>query len=283
MKAFLRGILTIFVTILLIIFGLVNSMRAILIGTTDKMVKKEIKTNVVKIIEDSVGDDVRDDVINKVEKEIDNNPNVGKLIDNYYDKILDALTSDSASIEIDAVKEIENLLDDSEEILKDYGVVLTEEEKDELLSTVSSSEINTIVNDAISNVKSNMSSDMKNILDVYAFLMSQTFKVILVGLVVVSLILIALLKKSFYGWLSNFGVASIIAGVVVGIVLPLIVSGLVSSIASSENLEFSTSTLNTYGYILIILGIIAIIGKIVITKIEIGKKDTDQTSTEESC
>lgn len=277
MKGFIRGLLTIFIMISLIIFGLVNSIKEVMVDATEKTVKREIKTGVLDIVENYVQDteSVSEEVISKVEEEIDKNPNIKKLMDDYYDKIIGVLSGKEESIEIDAVKEIENLINDSEEILKDYGVTLTEEDKKEMLSVVSSSEVNTIVNDAIVDVKNNMSSDVKAVINTYAFI-SGTFKIVLVAMVVVSLVFIALLKKSFYRWLTNLGIASLVSGVVVGVILPMIISVIIEGVASDGGLEVSTSSLNTYGYGLIILGVVAIIGNIIISKIENKRNMSDK-------
>lgn len=278
MKGFIRGLLTIFIMISLIIFGLVNSIKEVMVDATEKTVKREIKTGVLDIVENYVQDteSVSEEVISKVEEEIDKNPNIKKLMDDYYDKIIGVLSGKEESIEIDAVKEIENLINDSEEILNDYGVTLTEEDKKEMLSVVSSSEVNTIVNDAIVDVKNNMSSDVKAVINTYAFLISGTFKIVLVAMVVVSLVFIALLKKSFYRWLTNLGIASLVSGVVVGVILPMIISVIIEGVASDGGLEVTTSSLNTYGYGLIILGVVAIIGNIIISKIENKRNMSDK-------
>lgn len=270
MKGFMRGILTIFITIMLICFAIVNSMKEVLIDTTDKIVKKEIKTSVLELVETYVSenDNVDDDVLSKVEREVDNNSDIKKLMDKYYDKIFNILSGSEEIIEIDATKEIENLIADSEKILKDYGISLTEEDKKELLSVVSSDEVNKIVNDAIVEVKSNMSSDVMTLINTYSFLTSPIFKVILIVLVVVSLLFIALLKKSFFGWLANFGISSIVAGITVGIILPMLVKVITDGIKTYGNLDISISILNIYGYIFIIIGILSIVTKVIISKVQ---------------
>ncbi len=273
MKSFIRGILTIWIVILLIVFGLVSSMKAILIETADGIIKKELKTNIVKVIKGDSSEKIQDDVIRKVEKEIDRNPNIKKVVNNYYDRILDVLSSKEANVTIDVAKELETLIDNGEEVLKDYGVTLTPNEKKELLSVVSSSAINDMVNDAITEIKRDMGSDMKRIIDAYTFLTSMTFKAILVGLIAVALLFIALLKKNLYGWLSNFGIASAITGILIGVVLPMIVTQVLTDLASESVITISTGFLNTYGYTLIALGIVSIVAeRIIATK---NKKTTE--------
>lgn len=265
MKSFVRGILTIWIVILLIVFGIVSSTKSILIDMTDGIIKTELKTNIVNVIEDYSNENISEDVIQEIEKEIEKNPNIKKIMNQYYDKILDVFSSKESNIEIDVAHELEKLIDDSEEVLKDYGVTLTEEQKQELLSVVSSSEVNTIVNDSINEIKGSLSSEVTMVIDVYSFVTSITFKVILVVLIAVALLLISLLHKNFYGWLSNFGIASIITSIIL-VGLSFVVTQIIDNILVESNITISTTPLNIYSYTLIILGIISIIVKMVIAK-----------------
>lgn len=259
MKSFIRGILTVWVVILLILFVFVSSTKAILMDTTDGIIKKELKTNIVEVIVYHSEGKIPEDVIKDVEKEIDNNPNVKGLMDNYYDNILDVLSSKESSVNIDSAKELEALINDGEEVLKDHGITLTQDEKDELLSVVSSDGVNDLVNHAISEIKSDMSIDTKKIIDAYIFLTSITFKVILAALIAAALVFIALLKKNFYGWLLNFGTASVITGILMGVILPIVITQIITNLASDSGITISTKTLNTYSYTLIILGLVSIV------------------------
>ena len=266
MKGFLKGLLTTWITILLIVLGIVSSIKGMLINITDEVVKTELKSNIVDIVEDFADSKIPSEAIEQLEKEIESNPTIKNLMNKYYDKVLDVLSSNKANIQIDVAKELESLIDDSEEILKDYGVTLTKEEKQELLSVISSSELNTIVNNSISEIKDNLSDDVKAAIDTYAFATGIIAKVILVGLIAVALLLISLLNKNFYGWLLNFGIASIIAGTLVGILLPIFINLIVTMLLSEINLVISTMPLTIYGCVLLALGIISIVVEVIISK-----------------
>ena len=280
MKSFIKGILTIWITLLLIVLGIVSSMKSILIDTTDMIIKDELKTSIVEVIEEYANGSIPDDVIQKVEKEIDNNPTIKKLMNQCYDVIIDVLSSKESSVEIDVTKELETLIDKGEEILKDYGITFTEEEKQELLSIVSSSEINTLVNESIDELKNDIDDDVKMVIDIYIFLTSITFKVILIVLIAIALLLIALLNKNFYSWLSNLGTASMIVGILFGVILPALVKEILVSLETDSSITIPTGFLNTYGYILIAVGIISIVANIVISNIQ-KKKMNDKVEVSE--
>lgn len=265
MKIFTRGILTIWITILLIVFGLVINIKSFVVNIADGVIKNELKTNIVEVIENYPNYEIPKESIKEIEKQIDNNQTIKEIINKYYDKVIDVLSSNN-SVEINIKEDMKYLLDNSEEILKDYGVTLSSEEKDALLSIVASDEINTIVNDSVNEVKNNLSSDLKMAIDIYNFITSTIFKIILIVLVAIALLLISLLYKNYYGWLFNFGVSAIIVGVFYGMIAPLIFNQTIANLISENKIIISLTTLNIYGYILLSLGIISIIIKILIVK-----------------
>ena len=274
MKGFLRGLLTIWMALILTTLGLVLSLKGILVNTADTIIKKEISTKVVDEIKNYKSEEISEEVINEVKDTIENNKEIKKLMDTYYDKVIDILVNDSNE-KIDISNDLNTIIDKGEKILNDNGITITKEQKDELLSMVSTDEVNNMVNDTIVEVKENLTGETKVVLDTYKFLMSNTFRLILVALLVISLVLIALLKRSYYKWLSNLGGASISAGIIIGILMPYLIDFILGMV-DTDDLTISTSSLNTYGYILITIGVLSIIINIVISKV------LEKSSREES-
>lgn len=101
---------------------------------------------------------------------------------------------------------------------------------------------------------------------VYDFFRSTNFKIMLIGGIVLCLGLIALLKKSTYRWLTNLGIASIFSGITIGILFPYLVNLLFENLGE-DSITLSLSSFNTYGYIIIGLGLIALIIKISLAKL----------------
>jgi len=272
MKAFLRGIFTTWLTFLLIGLGLVLSLKGILVDTADTFIKKEITNNVVKTIENYNDEKISEEVITKVKDTIENNKEVKKIVNTYFDKIVAALSDKEANIKIDVTEDLNSIIDAGEQILKDNGVTITEAQKQKLLNSVSTDEVNYLVNEVVTEAKQSITPETKVVLDAYNFLTGQTLRLIIIALIGITLLLIALLKKSIYKWLSNFGVAAIISGTVVGILLPLLVNTILDTFLKDSNMTISIKSLNNYGYILIALGVISIILKIVISMVITGNK-----------
>lgn len=280
MKRFLRGILTIWIVILLMVFGLVLSLKSIVIDTADNIIKNEIKNNIVSVIENYNDEKISDEVIEEIKNSIENNEEVKKLMNTYFDKIVSILSDKNSNERIDVSSELNNIINDGEKILNDYGITLSSDDKQELLSIVSTEEVNNLVNDTIVEIKSNLNSQTKVVLDIYSFVIGKTFKLILIALIIVTLILIALLKKSYYKWLSNFGTSSITVGIIIGVLIPLSISSILKTISPNNDAVISTVSLKNYGYILIILGLIAIILNQIISKLLVKDDNTTKIDTQ---
>lgn len=268
MKSFIRGILTTWIVMLLIILGLVSSIKGILIDTVDSVIKEELKTKVVSVIEEYSEDAIPEDAIKAIEKEIYENQELKNLMDKYLDKFVKAISDDEGSLNIDVAQELESLIDKHEETLKEHGIDITDEQKEELLSLVSSSGVNEFINDAFDELKDSMGDELKTIVDGYNFITGDTIKLIIVGLIVVALLFIALLKKSYYGWLSNLGSSTLTVGILFGLLLPYAVDYVTKSLPEGANIPISFDALYTYGQILLVIGGLSLVVHIVLTVIK---------------
>ena len=271
-KGLLIGILTSWIAILFILFGIVSGVKNILVDTLDVIIKDELKSGITEVLEDFSDEEVSEETIKEIEKQIDANPGIKQITSDIYDAFLTGLSGDEINVEIDVAKEVEAFINENEETLKEYGIELTEEEKEELLEAVSSSEINDIVNETLAEMKEDITDEAQTAIDIYVFFTGPIFKVILIGLIIVALVLIALLKKSYYGWLSNLGSATIIVGILLGVLLPVVVSTIITELESEVTI--STGFLSTYGYILIAIGVVSLITYIILNK-KLKPKNTE--------
>ena len=274
MKGFLRGILTVWITVLLMVFTVTFCVKGIIIDTADTMMKKEISNQVVDTIVNNSSSEISDEVIDEVKDTIENNPEIKKMMDQYFDQALDILSSNDSTGKIDVSKELNGFIDEGEKILNNHGITITEEQREELNSIASSDEVNQLVNDTIQEVKEDLPSGTKGILKTYHSLASGNMRIGMIALIIISLVFIALLKKSYYKWLSNFGGALLTAGIIIGIVVPFLFHTLLSIIEVEDHFDVSISSFNTSGYILILLGVLSILLYILIPRLVSKKKKT---------
>lgn len=264
MKKFLMGICTLIIMICLIFLGIVINLEDAVVDTMNHVVEKEVKESVVVYLKDNT-------TINKeeIEKGINGlfaSDDVKKIMNQCIDKAFDILTNKSTEA-INVTKEVEQLINDSESILKSYGVTLTESQKNELLEMTKDEEINKTIQNAIYEFKESMSPEIQKAVESYAFIRSKAFIYMLLGIIGISLLIIALLQKSYYKWLGELGGSCIFSGVVIGLLVPFIADFISKNLSSQNMYVISTESFKTYGYIVVAIGIISIIIKIVLSKI----------------
>lgn len=270
MKRILIGILTIFITIAFMILGYAVSLKTLVVDTASEMVREKV-TNAIMDYANAQTNLNKEEVKKEITKVLQDNPHFKKTVDGYFDQIIDII-ADKEVGDIDLKGDLEPLANDILGILKEYNITITEDEKEELLSIVASKDVNDTLKDSLIEAKNNMSNSSAFILDFIGFSTSLTFKLILVFAIALMFIFIALLKKSAYKWLSNLASTSIICGVTFSFLLPVIVDKVSKSIADSMNITIPVSSITMYGYILIAIGVVAIISNLIISIIIKNKK-----------
>lgn len=263
MKSFLRGLLTIWLTILLIVLVFVLSVKNVLTDTVEVMVKDTFREEISKTSEELEMLEIDIDSINEV---IENNKRIGEIVNIFYDATIDYLVNNT-NVNIDVREELDNFIDSYREILEEYNIYITEKDKQELVDGISDV-LNDVLEKDLAEFKNSMDAETKQIIDAYVFLTSVTFKLIVIGLIIVTLVLIALLKKSYFKWLSNFGVSSLIGGILL-VILEFIIT---TSLLEQENIKISLDSLSIGGYVLIGLGILSIVLNIVFSKLKESKE-----------
>lgn len=270
LKWFICTILSIWLMILLTVFGAVLSFKNVITGTIDNVIKEEIKTTVKDNLEEyyeEANESMPADMIEKFEDEIDNNQEIKNLMDNYLDKFVDILLSDDPE-EIDISSDLDTILDTGEYLLSSYDITITEEERKEILSAISKEDINELVNDTIKETKEELSEETITLLNIYQTLTSTKTKIIITSLIIVTLLLLALIKKSYYKWLSNLLTTTLLVGLVYAFIIPAMMNFITNSIEISERIVISLSSIKTYGYVLLSIGVLSAIILIIISTIK---------------
>lgn len=255
MKKFLRGLLTIALTFLLIALGIVLSFKTMLINTADQMIKREMTHQFINTMQEQ-NSEVDEEAIQKIKETIEKNETIQDIMNTYFDQVIEILGSEE-ELKINITEDLNTLVDEGEKILKEYGITITPAEKEELLDMVSMEEVNTLLNETLAEAKQNLPEQIKEEIKIYQFVMGPTFKVMLCGVILLDLLFIALLKKSPYKWLSNLGGSSLIVGLFIGFVIPLSIDKLLKTLDNENLFAFNTEALANYGYVLIGIGIVA--------------------------
>lgn len=264
MKKFLIGLLMIIMTLAFIALGISFTIEKTITENISTVVKEEITNEIVREVVNKTNVD-KEEVKKGLNKVLKENKALQKTLDESLDKAMDILSGKDVK-DLDLSKELEDVINNSEEVLKEYGITITKEEKQELLDMVNSEEVNKEFQSVVKEVQEDMPASAKTAIDAFSFVRSTTFKSILIVGIVVILICIALLKKSYYKWLGNLSEATIVSGIFYSVIVPLFINVVNSDMASEHNITLSATSMNKYGYVLIGIGIVSLILNIVLSK-----------------
>ncbi len=265
MKKFLIGILTILLTLVFLVLGISLTIEKTITENVSTVVKTTITEEIVKEVAKNAKVDEKA-VKQELAKVLEKNEALNKTLEDSLDKAMDMLSGKQVE-DFNFSKELEDVINNSEDVLKDYGITITEKEKEELIEMVNSEELNNELKETIQEAQESIPESAKTAIDAFNFIRSTTFKVILIVGIGVILFLIALLKKSCFKWLSNLGVVTLICGIFYSVAITYAVDIVSKELAlSSKNITLSISAMNSYGYALLGIGIVSLILNIVLAK-----------------
>ena len=193
------------------------------------------------------------------------------------DVIEDIISLDDNSIDVED-KIITFVKDNRELIEKEYDVQLSDEDIYSLERELSESNINEEYVKIKNDFNRSITEDEKFIINIYNFIVSDQFKIILGIISIVCLLLISVIKKSYYSWIVSLGISSIIAGVV-GSVFGIFGDYLIST-EILKNVDISLGIISKYYISLIIGGIICIVVYFMIKKLVKSSKELENEVSE---
>lgn len=189
-------------------------------------------------------------------REILKNPEVKDLIQKYLEITLHAITDESDLSEVELEKDILNYLDDNKEVLEEVvGQEITEEVINQTEEQLQSKEMSRVFKQNIQNTKKSLTSKEVTVVKGYELLTKKSFHWTVLGLILLTLIGIALLQKSFYKWIKTLGSSMTLSGISI-LIMSISVSKIVSSASDMKN--FKIHVLLRYGTILLLIGLIVV-------------------------
>lgn len=219
MKTFIRGILT---TVLVFTFTLIPTVMY-----AEQIVNQEIigtygKEEIIKQMSESFKNEfpeLTDENIKELEDNLRTNETIDNLMNKYSDKIMKDLTTD----EIENI----NIEDDLKTFMKENkatieqvtGQNISDEKLDEFVDEVTQDEdINEAYKKMIEEAKTSMPEEGQAVLDGYNNVTTDNFMIGLIITSIISIIIIALLKKPYYKWIVNIAIAGIVSALFVALI-----------------------------------------------------------------
>lgn len=273
MKTFIRGILT---TVLVFSFTLIPTIiyaeKTINNDLIGEYFKEEITSQITETMIDNL-DGLSTEEYNKVKNDIENNKEINAFIEKYSNRILEDLSKEKVD-DVNLEEDIKNLLHGNKELIEQaVGEKVTDEELDQALDTVFTGEdAEYSYQEIIKEVRNELPADAQVMVDGYNTLTSQQFVIVSIIISVIAIVIIALLKKPYYKWIVNVGIAGIISALFIALIggsISLLVSVVINSINQTIKVS-ATPMLITAGIMLVVS-----IGLIVINNILDKKMEDD--------
>lgn len=269
-KVFLSFILVLLMLFLTISF---NLNKVIVDGVIKEIIITKISAKKVN------NPNISEDVINKLPlpdylkdsediNKLLEDERVQEIINKYIDITLDNLTSEEIK-NIDIESDIINYINENKELIKEItGKEVTNEMIEDTKKLIEESNLNETIEETIVSTKESISTEEKIVLKGYKEIISTKTRIITISLILLCLLLIALIDKSFYKWIKTGSICTIISGILV-LLMGFILKIIVTSILPLPS--FNVSYLYKSGLIQLIIGLIILIIYIVLNKILIKK------------
>ena len=265
MKTFIRGILT---TVLVFTFTLIPTIiyaeQTVNQGIVGNYGKEEIARQMTERLGENFPE-LSEKELNELEENLQNNEQVDELVDKYSEKIIRDLSEDNIE-DVNFEEDLRTfILENKSTIEEASGHELTEEEIDAAMNEVIQNEdLNETYKQIITEAKQEMPEESQTMIDSYNNITSENFMIALVIITVISIIIIALLKKPYYKWIVNIAIAGIISAIFTALIGGCMALVLNLAMTSLEGMSAVSATpiIITSGIMLIISIILLVINSI---------------------
>lgn len=265
MKTFIRGILT---TVLVFTFTLIPTVmyaeRTINNDLVGQYFKEEITNQMTETITENL-EGLSEEEYSKIKDTIENDEEINAFVEKYSNRIIEDLSKDQID-DINLEEDIKNILHGNKDMVeKAIGREITDDQLNQAIEEAfESEEVENSYQQIIEEARQEMPEDAQAMVDGYNTITSDEFIITSIIISVIAIIIIALLKKPYYKWIVNVGIAGIIAALFVALIggsISLIINLVIESIEGTMQIG-ATPMLITSGIMLAISIILIVINHI---------------------
>lgn len=273
---FLKGLLSFILSIVLFILLTIFSFNILFKGVVQPqliggLAKKQLVSEYIE----------KEDIDHKEEIEkLLEDKEADKIANNLVNDYMKYLSDNSYKVSKKTVNNIINFcVNHREEINNISNTVVTE---NEIKSQETFDDLYNKINDGFKEINKKIGKTPQEVIKIYVNLTSNNITLVLIISIIICVILLILIKGSLYKWISTFGSSLISCGIMV-IGLYFILNYLVLTIINKQNfnLNIKINQVLTLGLFEIIIGIVMIIVKIIISKIQEKTENNVKPSLEE--
>ncbi|MGN1269120.1 MAG: hypothetical protein ACI4U0_06505 [Candidatus Aphodocola sp.] len=263
MKKITTIILTLLITFFTCVLCFSFCVKDMIIDTLAKdVVKKEISSIVIDAIEKN-HDNINYEVMNEIETNVGNSYEMTIITEKYLDGIVKSIMEDEEIIVPSTTDDIINLINENESVLAEAGVEITSLDKDKISDfLISDGRLDKVYKNVVRQMKNNLSNKEIMFVNVYDKITTNTFRWMVLSIIILIILIIALIKKSYYRWLYDLGVSFALSGIILALAIPLL-SGFISKIISDKiimaSIKINFNPLINAGYLCFVLCALSIV------------------------
>ena len=264
MKKFLNILLTVIMVGVTILLCINLSIRTMSTKTvTNAIVIQEASTGIKEVL-NSAFPDVSSETIDKVEDVIKNNDTLSNVTGDLLDQITESINNGSEVKTADILSELSDALDKSiPEIEEAIGKEIPQEQIDKI-QTKLADEDSTLQNKIKNTVEKIQTATpkTKQFIKTYSTLSDTLTRVICIVSLIVIIILLGVINKSYFKWTLYSGISSLSSGIIIGLFLPLVVNAMEFTIGMrilGMSIDIPVDSLHLLGLICGVIGIVLIV------------------------
>ena len=259
------------VVLSLLIGGLLLSF-AIKSVIQEELIGGAIKDNFIPIITNNTDLSEED---KKAVEELFEDKEVNDMVNQMVDEIMATMGTEDGEISQETIDSIfDYVIQNKDKLEEATGQKINTEELEEVRKSEEFQNITQELTKSLNESTAELDDTSKTAIKTYTYIVSNNFRLILIGGIVLDLLLIALVQWSLYNWMSTFGKALSTSGLTL-IILYFIMNKIIETLLAEQTitLNIDTSKVLYMGIITIIVGILLIVIKHIIDNIIKNKKD----------
>lgn len=238
----------------------------------EELIGGAIKDNFIPVITNNTDISEED---KKAVEELFEDKEVNDMVNKMVDEIMATMGSEDGEISQETIDSIfDYVIQNKDKLEEATGQKINTEELEEVRKSEEFQNITQELTKSLNESTAELDDTSKTAIKTYTYIVSNNFRLILIGGIVLDLLLIALVQWSLYNWMSTFGKALSTSGLTL-IILYFLMNKIIETLLAEQTitLNIDTSKVLYMGIITIIVGILLIVFKHIIDNIIKNKKD----------
>ena len=264
MKKVINVFLTIIMACVVVLLVISLSIRTISTKTISNAFFEEEVSNNMKEVLANTFPDVSSENIDVLENVIKDNEAINEVANDLLNHISDSISSGNKVDSETILNEISVAIDQNVPVIEEaLGKDIPEEQIKEIQNklTDEDSNLKNQIDQTVDKIE-NMDSSAKQVIKTYDAWNNNVTKILCIISLVVIIVLLGIINKSFFKWSLFSGISLIVSGIIVGVIVPMIVNVVEVAIGQrilGTTIDIAVNSLNIAGIICAVIGIVLII------------------------